>query len=243
MQVNPTSSLAHLLKFWPVVQSNKVVTDLISGVEGTLNSGSLTDKYTVEGYSVASSSGTSLLFDIDHEISNGPFTMVIRYRCDSNPDFWHTAISLPNNSSYGIYLPRGWYDFYMACDTTVSSTRFWTTAIVTAGKFDTFSVSSTQALTAPVGYKNGIYHPLTNDPVSIDYETGTKEVELFNGQGTEYAIGTIAWAAVWNRFLTDTEQYELHRDPMQMFTERSTVMWYPAASIAIARYNYGAYWM
>lgn len=191
------------LKFLSWSIGNGQVIDLVSGQIG-INSGTITESVIESGYAVSSAGSSQISFpNVVHSIGQSALTLLVRFRWDGVVTLYPTALSLPNNSSIGIYLPRSGV---LGSDSTSALTKVFNDIPVTSGKTETFGITSDASGGSLTGFGGGA----KSNIIGVSgYDSSNVGVMLFNGQGSEYGIGTIEFAAVYNIALSDAAHARL----------------------------------
>ncbi len=243
LKVNSANPLARQLKFWPVFVSPDEVVDIVSGHVGVVAAGTPSDGYSNEGhFGTATAIDLSIDFDdVPHDVATGPYTLAARYNPGVATENFSSVLNITTSGTTGLSLTVPLFQSGRQLGCIVDGTSGfgrWNDAAAPLGVWGTWSVTQPGASASPVGYKNGILQTLSSED-TIVLGSAVSGVKIFNGfRGVR---GDLAWAAIWNRQLSDAEEWKLHWNPRQMFRYRKRVMWLPLAPAAVA-HNYSAGW-
>lgn len=222
VEIDWSNPLARSLKFFSIPQNGKM-RDFVSELAGS-ESGTIAYGRDLNGNYARSNGSASIGFSgLVHNIGSGANTMLARYKWDGTGSNFQTVMSLPNNNQLGVYWPEKPATPLMGQDSTTAATQSWSGAVI-ANQVETFSISSTGSGATADGYREGIKQTVIA-PKAHTY-SGSTGLNLFVGQGSEYAEGFLYFAAVWNRKLTDAEQFEFARDPYQILKPKTQAFYF-----------------
>lgn len=164
--------------------------------------------------------------DLVHDIGDNGFTMLVDASYTGDAGTWQTAMSLPTNSGYGIYLPRSDDKLYMASWGSGTSVTEWTGATSLQDAFGLFGLTKEGGSSTPKGYKNGILQTITSGGDNSNLADGTTGVDLFTNTSDEEGHVSIRSAVLFKAVLTASEIASLYRDPYQLLKPKSPMFYF-----------------